>query len=265
MKIVNKEYIQLQENIQALIEKWSKELQNENLTNSEEVEAISQFPAIPQLSLTINTEKYHIILSELFSLLKEHQNQLSVDLQKLEDSLTNETLEKWFKEAITVNQYYFTQYADELGVAQWLPFFVAEQGIRPYLQRINEEIAPILKKSKDNRCCPSCGEPNRLALINKEGKKVIACPRCNWTWQGKKVKCAHCGNDKPGGIEVLKVEKDERAQIYVCHNCKGYTKVIDTRALIKKESPSLLDINTIYLDYIAQENGYGIPEEKEVH
>lgn len=265
MKIVNKDYVQLQEKIQAFIEKWLKELQNENLTTSEEVEAISQFPVIPQLTLTINTEEYRTILSELFSLLKEHQNQLSTDLQKLEESLSDEMLEQWCKEAIVVNEYYFTQYADEQGVAQWLPFFVAEQGVRPYLQRINEEIAPTLKKAKGHAGCPSCGEPSRLAIINKEGKKEITCPRCNWAWRDKKIKCAHCGNEEPGSIEVLKVEKDDKAQIYVCDSCKGYTKVIDTRALIKNQAPSLLDINTIYLDYIAQENGYGIPEGKEVH
>lgn len=265
MKIVNKDYVELQEKIIAIVEKWSHELKNEKLTKSEEVGAISQYPVIPQLSLTVNIDQYHKILSELFSLLKQHQSQLSQELQKLEQSLTKEDLEQWFKEAIVVNEYYFTQYADEHGIAQWLPFFAAEQGVRPYLQRINEEIAPTLKKAKDHTCCPSCGEPSRLAIINKEGKKEITCPRCSWAWQDKKVKCAHCGNTEPGSIEVLKVEKDDKAQIYVCHNCKGYTKVIDTRALIKNESPSLLDINTIHLDYIAQENGYGIPEVKEVH
>lgn len=81
----------------------------------------------------------------------------------------------------------------------------------------------------------------------------------------EKINCAHCGSEEPGKLEILKVEKDDSAEIHVCHDCNGYTKVIDVRKMIKKDSIALLDIKSIHLDFIAQENGYGMPDDTKVN
>jgi|LSQX01.3.fsa_nt_gb FdhE protein len=265
MNLVNKEYKQFEEKIEEFIEKQLNELENEQLIKTEQLEKISQFPVIPQLSLNVDIQQYRGTLRQLFSLLKEHRDELTEHLDVLEQSLTEENIRQWFEEAVAVNEYYFVQFAKEHNLPEWLPFYAAENSIRPYLRKMTKEIAPALKDAKDHHGCPACGEPARLAVINKAGKKELVCPRCHWTWIEKKIKCAHCGTDEPGKIEVIKIEKDEKAEIHVCKACKGYTKVIDTRNLIKNESPGLLDINTIHLDYIAQENGYGVPEGNGVH
>jgi FdhE protein len=197
--------------------------------------------------------------------LKELQPSLSEELNRLEATLSNNVLKHWYKEALAVNNFYFEQFAEEQKLAPWLPFFVAEHALRPYLQKAAVEMADILKGAKGHEGCPACGEPSRLAIINSNAKKEITCPRCNYSWEEKKISCAHCGNDVPKEIEILKIEKEEQSEIYVCQSCKGYTKVIDARKLMKVEAPALLDIKSIHLDYIAHENGFGVPEVKGTH
>lgn len=265
MNVLNKEYQQLEENIQTLREKWSKSLEKDTLTTPEQRLAIKSFPAIPHLHITINVEQYNRFIEEFFTLLEESQPSLTEQFNKIRRLLTNEILEKWFTEAVSVNNFYFEKLAKDHGIAEWLPFFIAEHAARPFLQKLSSELSEQLHQANAQGACPACGEPPRIGVINKSGKKEITCPRCLYSWPVKKITCAHCGCEEPGKIEILKIEKDERAEIYVCHQCKGYTKVIDTRKLIKLDPIPLLDIKSIHLDYVAQENGFGIPEMKGTH
>lgn len=265
MNVLNKEYQQLEENIQILSERWTKSLENETFTSPEQRSAIKSYPAIPQLNISINTEQYHTFIQELFALLEETQPALADEFRKINKALSTEILKQWVQEAVAVNHFYFEKFATDHDVVEWLPLFAAEHAVRPFLQKISSEISEELQKAKAIGACPCCGEPPRIAVINKMGKKEITCPRCLYAWEVKKIKCAHCGTEEPGKIEILKPEKDERSEIYVCQECKGYTKVIDARKLIKKEAIQLLDIKSIHLDYIAQENGYGVPEVKHTH
>lgn len=265
MSVVNKEYEHLQEQIQLLTENWSKQLEDETLTDRKEWLSIQQFPVIPQIKLDRDTAQYRSFIIDLLSLLKKLHPSLSEEISKLEGVLSTEVLDKWFQEAIGVNQFYFEQFAKEHHVAEWLPYFTAEHAIRPFLQKAAVEVKEVLHKAKGHGGCPSCGEPPRLAIVNKNGRKEVSCPRCLHTWEVKKVSCAHCGCEEPGQIEIIKVEKDERAELHVCNRCKGYTKVFDVRKMVKNEALPLLDIKSIHLDYIADEHGYGVPEVKDAH
>ena len=66
-------------------------------------------------------------------------------------------------------------------------------------------------------------------------------------------------------FSTLKVEDDDHAEIHACKACNSYTKVIDTRKLIKVPVPELVDLQTIHLDNIAQERGYGEEESKDAN
>lgn len=265
MNVLNKDYLQLQEEISSLIENWSKHLENHTLINPASFEKIQQFPALPQVEYKIDFHQYRSFMVELLSLLKEKQPLLAEDLNKLEMELSEGVLEAWFGEVTKVNEEYFERFAKENKMAEWLPFFVAENAIRPYLQKASSEMKDVLQKAEVHGGCPACGEPSRLAVINKKGKKEITCPRCSYAWEEKKISCAHCGCEEPGQIEILKIEEDEASEIHVCNECKGYTKVVDVRKMIKVDPPQLLDQKSIHLDYIAQEQGYGIPEVKKTH
>lgn len=50
---------------------------------------------------------------------------------------------------------------------------------------------------------------------------------------------------------MLRVEGDDSAEIHACKSCRGYTKVIDSRKLIKVPFSEILDLKRIHLDYVA--------------
>nr|WP_308128767.1 formate dehydrogenase accessory protein FdhE [Bacillus sp. sid0103] len=110
--------------------------------------------------------------------------------------------------------------------------------------------------------CPACGEPVRLATLEEDGKKVIHCTRCLAQWNAKRLECAHCGNDDHKTILFLTIDGDAVSQIQVCEVCHGYIKIMDTRQYIEKPSAALLDVHSIHLDYVAQDNGYLAAAEK---
>lgn len=256
-EIINPEYMKLQEEISSLYEKWVKTLLQQSIVKKEKIDS-KQYPLIPQVSLLMYNKDYHSFLEDLFKVINEHKPELQEELEKIDALLEEGTLAKWFNEALIVNSYYFNDWAEKNHVSQWLPLFSAEHAVRPYLQKAAIELAEDLPQQGHHGGCPCCGEPARLAVIKKNGKKEITCPRCHYAWEQKKISCAHCGTEVQGEVTVLRLEEDDRADIYVCHTCKGYTKVIDSRKLIDMPTAELLDLQTIHLDYIAQEKGYGI-------
>ncbi|WP_338450308.1 formate dehydrogenase accessory protein FdhE [Niallia oryzisoli] len=261
-EIISPVYMKLQEEISALYEQWVRALSQQTVVIKEKIDG-KQFPLLPQVDLQFNEKDYHSFLQDLFKAVKENKPELGEDLVKIEAKLDGETLAKWFQEAVIVNTYYFADWAEKNSVPEWLPVFAAEHAVRPYLHKASIELQDELPKQGHTGGCPCCGEPARMALINKNGKKELICPRCHSTWEQKKIACAHCGSDAQGEVMVLKLEEDERAEIYACKSCKGYTKVIDTRKLLEVPAPEILDLKTIHLDYIAQEKGYGLSEDKQ--
>lgn len=258
-EIISPEYMKLQEEITALYEQWMRTLSQQTIVKKEKIEG-KQYPLLPQVDIQFDDKDYHSFLENLFLVVKENKPELYEDLTKIEALLDDETLTKWFHEALIVNTYYFADWAEKNNVPEWLPVFAAEHAVRPYLQKAALELQEELPKQGHTGGCPCCGEPARMALLNKNGKKEMICPRCHYGWEQKKIACAHCGSDAQGEVVVLKIDEDESAEIYACKSCKGYTKVIDTRKMLEVAAPEILDLQTIHLDYIAQENGYGLAE-----
>lgn len=263
-EIISTEYMRLQEEITSLYEKWVQTLSQQTIVKKEKMDS-KQYPLIPQVQLLVNNIDYLSFLEDLFNVIKEYKSELQEELERIKSLLEEDTLSKWFNEALMVNSYYFNEWAEKNHVSQWLPLFAAEHAVRPYLQMAARELEEDLPKRGHHGACPCCGEPARLAVINSNGKKEITCPRCHYAWEQKKISCAHCGTEAHGEITVLRLEEDDRADVYVCNTCKGYTKVIDSRKLIVKPTAELLDLQTIHLDYIAQEKGYGIESVTNTH
>jgi len=258
-EMISPAYMELQKKITALYEQWMRVLSQQTIVKKEKIDR-KQYPLLLQADLQFDHKEYYSFLTDLFTVIQENKPELQADLEKVAGLLDGETLTKWFHEALMVNTYYFNDWAEKNTVPEWLPLFAAEHAVRPYLHKAAEELAEELPKQGHSGGCPCCGEPARLSLINKSGKKELLCPRCHYSWEQKKIACAHCGSDAQGELVILKLEEDERAQIYACKSCKGYTKVIDTRKWLEVPAPEILDLNTIHCDYIAQENGYGLTE-----
>ncbi|OCA82333.1 formate dehydrogenase [Bacillus sp. FJAT-27225] len=255
--VVSKEYLNLQKEIISLQEKWKASL-SERAVNVK-VDKTSLSEGVPLAAVAIFDFDIPLFLQwieELKALLVKNNQSMEDKLTFSSNLIDENTARRWVDEALAFNDMYFFDFAEQHGVEKWIPHFLAETAVRPYLQLAAEKAQPGLHSGVHGAGCPVCGEPVRLAQLEGEGKKELHCPRCLAHWHDKRITCSHCGNDDHDSMKFITVEGDSVSQIQACDKCHGYIKIIDTRQYIEKPSPAMLDLNSIHLDFIAQEHGY---------
>jgi FdhE protein len=255
--VVSKEYQELQKEIVKLQEQWKQQIDRETIRPNLDKAAMAA--GIPAASLTVIDFEISLFLQwieEINSTLVKFNPELEPKLASVGILLNEEVAVKWIEEAFSFNHVYFVGFAQENGLEEWIPQFLAETALRPYLQVTAEKVQKDIDKAVPGAGCPVCGEPARIASLEEEGKKVMHCPRCLAHWHARRLECSHCGNEDHKTIQFLTIEGDAVSQIQVCDECNGYIKIIDTRQYISKPSAALLDLNSIHLDFVAQENGY---------
>jgi FdhE protein len=265
--VVSKEYQDLQKEIVLLQDKWKQQIDPESIEPSFDKDAMEAgVPAAASAVIDFESSLFLQCIEELIATLINYDLELESKLAGISSLLTEETAIRWIEEAFSYNHLYFTQFAEENGLEEWIPHFLAETVFRSYLQKGAEIIQPEITHAIPGAGCPVCGEPVRLAALEEDGKKVVHCPRCLVHWNAKRLECAHCGNEDHKTIKFLTIEGDSVSQIQVCEECKGYIKIIDTRQYIEKPSAALLDLKSIHLDFVAQDNGYiAVGEKKELN
>jgi FdhE protein len=257
--VVSEAYQQLQEKLIDMQNQWKGSLSSDCFkTNFDQSAIDSGVPFSAQTSFDANFSLFLQWVDELKTLLVNHNPELEGQLNRMVSIMDEATAKRWMEEAFALNHVYFSQFAQEHLFDEWLPQFIAETVFRPYLQLLGNQTESKISHAVAGCGCPVCGEPVRLGQLEGKGQKVLYCPRCSASWLDKKLSCAHCGNENYETMKYLTIEGKPTEQIHVCEECNGYTKIIDTRQFIDKPSPQLLDLKSIHLDYIAQENGYSV-------
>ncbi|QCJ44933.1 formate dehydrogenase accessory protein FdhE [Bacillus sp. S3] len=261
--VVSKEYQELHKEIVRLQEKWKLQLDPETIRpNLDQAAMGAGVPAAALTAIDFEISLFLQWIEEINDLLVKYNPELEAKLADIHSLLNEETAIRWIEEASSFNHLYFASFAEEHSLQEWIPQFLAETALRPYLQLTAEKVQAGIHRAVPGAGCPVCGEPVRLASLEEEGKKVIHCPRCLAHWHAKRLECSHCGNEDHKTIQFFTIEGDVTSQIQVCEECNGYIKIIDTRQYIAKPSAALLDLNSIHLDFVAQENGYTAVGEK---
>lgn len=261
VEVVSNEYLQLQQDVTSMQKDWAEKC---NVKLEDKIYN-PLVPIITDVEFQVDKSGFIKSMKELIDYLQEKRPQLEPQLLKIRAQLEKENPDKWLHEAIVMNDFFFVQWAKENHVEEWLPIFIAESTSRVYIREAVKQLNEELKISKVKGCCPACGEPPRMAVVGKKGGKELLCPRCHYKWNEKKHSCSYCENEEHDQMIVLKPEGQEREEVIACKKCNSYTKVIDTRAMIKKEAPEILDLKTIHLDYIAQDEGFGLSDEDQAH
>lgn len=255
--IVSKEYQKLQKDMIRLQEKWKLSLNPERIQpNLDKAALEAGVPVTALAAIDFDISLFLQWIEDMGELLSNYQPNLEKSMESLKKSLDEDTAKRWIDEAFAFNHIYFASFAEENDIDGWIPQFLAENVLRPYLQLTAEKVQDVIQYGVHGAGCPVCGEPVRFAQLEDGGKKVLHCPRCLAHWHEKRLTCSHCGNEDHETVQFLTIEGESAAQIQVCEECKGYTKIIDTRQYIVKPTPAMLDLNTIHLDFVAQENGY---------
>ncbi|WNF36157.1 formate dehydrogenase accessory protein FdhE [Bacillaceae bacterium IKA-2] len=261
--VISNEYLALQTSIANKQLDWTNILVKTTVVEKQPIQH-KQVPIIAQVNVNVDLKHYQEWMIELSDLLVENDENLRNDINKIKELLNEDIVERWASEVLAFNQFYFQSFAEEEKLPEWLPYFIAEHGLRPFLRVVSKAYSEDFPNQDTKGICPCCGEPIRLAVLEEKGKKMIICPRCEAKWGQMRLHCSNCGNDNHEKLTYFNVENDKSSKLEVCGQCNGYIKIIDTRKLFKKQSAFLLDVISIHLDFIAQENDFGTKKEDEI-
>ncbi|GAB4261970.1 MAG: formate dehydrogenase accessory protein FdhE [Thermincola ferriacetica] len=134
--------------------------------------------------------------------------------------------------------------------------FILECTARPFMQAFARLVGSCTKDEKWQRnYCPVCGSKARYGLIKQDdNKRFLQCSLCDHQWLFKRLACPNCLNEEHTTLKTIFIKETPDYQIHACEECKTYLKVFSTGE--EAGNTGLKDAATVFLDIIAQQNGY---------
>ena len=228
--------------------------------NEEKVRGLTQgFSLVGKKDLNLDTASAIELFERLCKVLGRNKR-ASGDVKRIKRALRNNdmNLVELFKHVGTENDEYISALSKKLKVKDDLLSFLAGNSIRP----IFEAYASQLKGYVDQEMwwrgyCPVCGSMPFIAEFRKEGERFLACSLCGFEWRFMRLKCPFCENEDHKKLRYFYAESEGMAiRIDVCEKCKRYIKTLDTREMAGDVIPIIEDMGTLYLDVLAQKEGY---------
>ena len=224
-------------------------------------------PMITWDKLPLKESYLQDLFQEICKIMKNYEENESGNIQRLIDAeksgdfkLSN-LIEKLFQH----DSSYFKTLSEDLKVSEDLLIFVSLNLAKPFFETVAEQLRDKIadKVMTDTiwlkNCCPVCGSSAQLAKLEKEaGKKILYCSLCGTEWRFMRIKCPFCCNEEQKSMKFLEQEKSPY-RIDVCEQCKRYIKTLDERKGGDEKRafiPSVEDLATMYLDIVAEKEGY---------
>jgi transcription elongation factor Elf1 len=221
-----------------------------------------KLPVSSLSKITLNTEECAAGLQPFFALtVGEHpvfQHQLKAVRDLLEKN--GRVKDDLFHLAAAGNYCRVEEIAFAAGCDAGLLGFVVRSALRTGL-------APGLKRQAQG-CdfsswrrgnCPACGSKSHLGYVSADEKdKTLCCSFCGQQWTVDISLCPFCGTAE-AETEKVEVKALEHMWAEACRKCGSYIKIMDTRASLFTGKPSIDDLASMHLDYIAASEGYTRP------
>ncbi len=214
-------------------------------------------PLAASIKPVVDPDLARELFNQLLELLACHKPDWLAETKKLE-GMTKKEFSDLIVFSLAGDRKSVAEIINRLEIRPEVAEFLVFQTIKPFFQVFAEAAKPYLDAENWlQNCCPVCGHKAGMARIKEEeeGKRYLQCSYCETEWLFKRLACPNCGNEDHQTLSFLLIEETPGYQIDVCEVCKSYLKVIDERTGLK---PSLArsEIQTIYLDVIAQQKGY---------
>jgi len=128
---------------------------------------------------------------------------------------------------------------------------------RPFLLRWAADLTPLVEGGVWQRDrCPVCGgQPDFAYLSTEEGRRYLACSRCDTDWRYKRLGCPFCGNTDASTYGYYPGQ-DGTYRLYACKNCRRYLKTLDEREATAERLLAVERVATIGMDLSALQDGY---------
>ena len=205
-------------------------------------------------------------LKELFSkicgIMERQGNSDAEGIQRLIDAEGSGSIDliTLIKKLFNHDSEYFHTLSDEIEVGEDVLIFVALHLAKPFFETAAAGIKDkVVDKLWLRHYCPVCGSVAQMSRLEKDvGKKILCCQLCGSEWRYMRIKCPFCCSEEQKKLKFLEEEKGPY-RIDFCEKCKRYIKTLDERkgGYDRGEIiPEVEDIATIYLDMLAEEEGY---------
>ncbi len=217
------------------------------------------FSLLGRRDLNLDTASATRLFDRLCKVLSRRK-EVSGEAGRISHALRNKdiNLVELFKHAGAENAEYISALSKKLKVREDLLSFLAENSIRPIFEAYANELKGYVDQEMWWRgYCPICGSMPFIAEFREEGERFLACSLCGFEWRFMRLKCPFCENEDHQRLRYFYARSEGTAsRVDVCEKCKRYIKTLDTREMAGEVIPIIEDMGTLYLDVLAQKEGY---------
>ncbi|MFC2097499.1 formate dehydrogenase accessory protein FdhE [Bacteroidota bacterium] len=212
---------------------------------------------------TIDKKDNHNFLSSFLIIFKSHIPEFEKDINSLQKIINNKPeVSKEFTLNILKNNHKNISDFGRINelTNEFLSFFSLFSAL-PYREAVRLCILNDFPFHDHNSAfCPVCGHwPGISYIIEKEGKKIMACICCGAKWSFRRLQCSFCLTSEKEVLSYLNVEGESEISAYTCDRCRRYlkTKKLKTEEEILEEDTPIIDfMNSGYIDIAAMQNKY---------
>ncbi len=260
------QYLDFYKNLETWQTEQQIKLQNllvlSPISNPRALIAEQKKPLLVTEKFVIDPEQYRSVFSALLDFILKARPELKEALDYLKLKTPALDFSNYIKDFLNDNLTPLAGLAKDYKISEELLVFLFDHSIRPFLRiyalPYQEELREDTFQDWDfPNLCPVCGSKSHFSRIRPaDNRRFMFCDRCFTEWESRYLLCVHCGNDTPGTIFYRSVENDDAYRIYTCEKCKGYLKTYDERSGGGTTDLFIANIETIYLDMLAEEQGY---------
>lgn len=172
------------------------------------------------------------------------------------------TLENMCEALLRDDEAFFAKWAGRMPEAPSLVRFLALGSLVPSL----ETVADLLALNHDAESvwqhghCPLCGSAPLISrLSGKEGARFSTCSFCRHEYRTARLQCPFCLETDGAKLEYFTADGEPGYQVHVCRSCDSYIKMTDFREFDRVSVPVLDDLESLALDILARQQGFGRP------
>jgi FdhE protein len=139
---------------------------------------------------------------------------------------------------------------------------IAHLATLPLLQACGRLLESRVPRHWPQGYCPVCAAwPTLAERRGLDRSRQLRCGRCAAEWAVQPLCCIYCGERDHRRLGTLVPEEGgEVLQVEFCRTCGGYIKAVATLQRIPAMELLLRDLETVELDLVARDRGYGRPE-----
>jgi len=201
------------------------------------------------------------LFQEMCEIMKSHENTEKKVIKRIIDAESSGDLklDTLTEKLFLHDSGYFLSLSKSLDISEDVLVFIALSMAKPFVETVAEKLQDKVVDDKWLRnYCPVCGSCAQISKLDREdGKRILYCLLCGSRWRYMRLKCSFCGDEQASGMKFL-AEEGSPYRIDLCEKCRRYIKTFNEKSAgsTREIIPAVEDLATMYLDILAEKEGY---------